>query len=224
MNEFRQQCIEELSEALDHPLLFERSAADRREIARTVATKLFMLGWTPPAAPEVKEEWRGIPGFSAWEASNKGFIRHALSHVWVPISSVFGKIQPVTLYDDTGRDVSVDYEQLIDTTFPKEGTELLFDNGSTAHIPDAEFTEKVTEVEISEDVREEEWRDIECVVGLESFEIEHNGTIRNKRTKRIREAEYDIDHNAYAVHFIINGRPLRIIPERLVDVMWDDKE
>lgn len=226
MNEFRQQCIEELSEALDHPLLFERSPADRREIARTVATKLFMLGWTPPSVPEVKEEWRVIPGFQYFEASNKGFIRHALSRVWVPITvspvapDYATNVTEVVLHDDHGRDIRLELQQVLDTTWPREGTDILFDNGSTAHIPDAEFTGKVTEVE----VREEEWRDIECIAGLENFEVERGGSIRNKKTKWVREPEYDIDRNVFATHFVINGKPINIVGEWLADAMWDDNK
>lgn len=220
MNEFRAETIEDIAEALDHPLLFERSTEDRREIARTLATKLFMSGWVPPISrTQEPEEWRVIPGFSAWQISNKGFIRHSISRVWVPISAIGEQIQPVTLYDDTGRDIELDYQHILDVTWPKEGTEILFDSGSTAYIPDAEFTGKVTKVE----VREEEWRDIECIVGLNSFEIERGGTIRHKKTKRVQEATYDEERGVMVVELILNGKPIKLIGEYLVDAMWDSE-
>jgi hypothetical protein len=203
VNEFRTDTIKDLTEALDHPLLFERSLADRTTIAEHVATRLFLAGWVPPRIPteELEEEWRGIPGFSAWQASSKGFIRHALSHVWVPITSILGEIQPVTLYDDHGRDVALAYDQIMDTTFPKEGTEILFDNGSVAHIPDAGLTGGSRVVEIVE----EEWRTIPDLP-TRAYEVNKTGDIRIARNKKVLPLEgYDIDYNMEVVEVRING-------------------
>jgi hypothetical protein len=203
VNEFREETIKDLTEALDHPLLFERSLEDRTRIAEHVATRLFMSGWIPPRVPteELEEEWRAIPGFSAWQASNKGFIRHALSHVWVPISAILGEIQPVTLYDDHGRDVALAYDQIMDTTFPKEGTEILFDNGSVAHIPDAGLTGGSRVVEIVE----EEWRVIPDLP-TRAYEVNKSGVIRIAHNKKVLPLEgYDIDYNMEVVEVRING-------------------
>jgi hypothetical protein len=122
VNDIHKQAIRDLTEALDHPLLLERSLGDRLGIAAALADRLIELGWTPPGPSPVKEEWRPIPGCSAFEASNKGFIRHSISKVWVPISAILGEIQPVVLYDDNGRDVPLEYQQIMDTTWPRETT------------------------------------------------------------------------------------------------------
>lgn len=201
MNEFRQEVVQGLAEALDHPLLFERSLEDRTRIAEHVATCLINEGWTPPSVPEVKEEWRVIPGFSAWEASNTGFVRHALSHVWVPLEVRSGNAISLMLYDDGGRDRLLELSAILDVTWPREGTEILFDNGSSAFIPDAEFTGGSRVVETVED----EWKVIPDLP-TRAYEVNKRGDIRIARTGKILPLEgYDIDYNMEVVDVRING-------------------
>lgn len=204
MNEFRQQTIEEIAEALDHPLLFERSLEDRTQLASHLATRLFDAGWVPPRVPLVDdpaEEWRVIPGFSAWQASNKGFVRHSVSRVWVPISVEQGGTPTLTLYDDTGRDVLLELSTILDVTWPREGTEILFDNGSSAFIPDAGLTGESREVVFEE----EEWRVIPDLP-TRAYEVNKTGDIRIARTGKVLPLEgFDIDYNMDVVEVRING-------------------
>jgi hypothetical protein len=97
--------------------------------------------------------------------------------------------------------VALAYDQIMDTTFPKEGTEILFDNGSVAHIPDAGLTGGSRVVEIVE----EEWRTIPDLP-TRAYEVNKTGDIRIARNKKVLPLEgYDIDYNMEVVEVRING-------------------
>jgi hypothetical protein len=124
--------------------------------------------------------------------------------------------------------VALAYDQIMDTTWPKEGTEILFDNGSVAHIPDSEFTGKswpvVFEdgpVEIdpndislfgvkgmkwgAQPPMEEEWRVIPDLP-TKAYEVNKTGDIRIAHNKKVLPLEgYDIDYNMEVVEVRING-------------------
>ena len=99
---------------------------------------------------------------------------------------------------------------------PTGQTEILFANGNLAVIPDEVHMGIATLVK----TREEEWRDIVCIVGLKNSEIERGGTIRHKKTGWVPDVDYDTDNDQYFVSLTLNGKPLYLIGQALADVMW----
>jgi hypothetical protein len=91
---------------------------------------------------------------------------------------------------------------------PEEAAELFNEPG--------ELTGESTPVVIEE----VEWRPIEHIPGLTSFEISNKGDIRNKRTGRLCPKEYDIDRNVYYVKLVINTKPIHIDGPQLAKTMW----
>jgi hypothetical protein len=67
---------------------------------------------------------------------------------------------------------------------------------------------------------EEEWRDL-LVIPSKNFEINQLGAIRHKGTKRVMEAVFDIDHNAYRVNLTINGAEFSLFGEGIARSMWE---
>lgn len=56
-----------------------------------------------------------------------------------------------------------------------------------------------------------------------NFEINRDGLIRHKGTKRILEQEYDIDQNAYRSLLIINGNEYSLYGPYIADRLWAKK-
>lgn len=186
------------------------------DIARALANRVVEEGWTPPAPPTVEEEWRVIPGFSAWEASNTGFIRHAISKVWVPISYTPDESVTVTLYDDFGRDQRVGITTIFETTWPIINGVEIDEMALLDILPEAALLGKSTPVTFEDD----EWKDIDCIDGLKNFEINQNGAVRNKVTKRVRSTDYHEEYDMECVKLILNGNPIYIDGPELAKSMW----
>ncbi|QFG09180.1 hypothetical protein PBI_SPORTO_75 [Arthrobacter phage Sporto] len=218
MGDTRGELIDILDEVIGDLACGSCYGTPTKEIAGKAADALLKSGWTPPLKPLPPEEWRVIPGFEFFEASNRGFIRHGLTKEWLPMSQTQGEPIMVTLHNNSGWDVTLDLEAVVELAWPTGQTEILFDNGNVAIIPDAVLTGESKVVE----TREEEWRDIDCVVGLHSFEIERGGTIRHKKTKRVQDPKYDEQRNVWAVELILNGRPIKLVGEALAAAMWDN--
>ncbi|QFG09781.1 hypothetical protein PBI_SHIBA_75 [Arthrobacter phage Shiba] len=221
MNEF--QAMQSLVEALYGELSTEElRGKPPAAIALALADRVVEEGWKyiPPEPVEVKEEWRRIPGFSAFESSNKGFIRHSLSREWVPVTVTQGEPVTIWLHDDNGRDVELELQHIWEVTWPKIEAESITSEELTDILPEATLTGKSTPVVFEDD----EWRNIDCIEGLKNFEINQHGVIRNKVTGRVRPTEYDIDRNVDAVNLILNGKPINIVGKWLADAMWDDKK
>jgi hypothetical protein len=76
--------------------------------------------------------------------------------------------------------------------------------------------------EIDTTPTQEEWRLIEGVgLPTRSFEINREGDIRNKYTKRIVEPRFDIDFGAYRVELNINGVEYSLLGKSIADDVWN---
>jgi hypothetical protein len=161
------------------------------DIALVLGIRLVNDGWNPPEEPFV-EEWRLIPGYSFFEASNRGLIRHALTKNQIEmVSSNLGEPITVTIHDNGGMEETLALEDILVKTFPKGKTELT----------------------------EEEWRTVEGI-GTNSFEINRLGTIRHKSSGRVQEPKYDEFYQMVTVKLIVNGKPVWIDGPTLAETMW----
>lgn len=67
---------------------------------------------------------------------------------------------------------------------------------------------------------EEEWRVIEALP-IRSFEINRDGVIRHRASKRVMDAfHFDIDQNAYRTDLIVNGQEFSVYGPSLAKAMW----
>jgi hypothetical protein len=64
-----------------------------------------------------------------------------------------------------------------------------------------------------------EWRGLGGIPS-KNFEINQDGLIRHKGTKKVLEVEYDIDQNAYRSNLTINGGHFSIYGPALAERMW----
>lgn len=202
-DEKRQLLREALRDILDQCL--NDPSVEYSEFPEKLVGMVVAAGWQwhPPKTPEIVEEWRDIPGYANWEMSNTYRVRNKfIKDHWV----------------DYGVEVEnlKDRQDLIERTWPKTQTEILFENGNLAIIPDEVYTGKITPVEIIA----EEWKDL---TGLptQAFEISKDGRIRNKKTHRELEPQHDINYNVDVVHLMINGKEYNIIGAELAKLMWD---
>lgn len=207
------------------------SAIDQDEFrAGLLVDEVIKMGWTPPMPPVPEEEWRDIPGYSYWQMSNRGQIRHKMSRVGVAISVHYDEPVTVLIHDDYGADVRVLFDELQKRTWPsppdEETFQIVFANGNIAELPVGRLTGESTPVKFVEDLEEpdsfaEEWRPIDTIVGAESFQVSNYGRIRYKFNDRIVLPEFNADYNKHLVALKVNGRDLHIDGPSLAAVMWE---
>jgi hypothetical protein len=76
--------------------------------------------------------------------------------------------------------------------------------------------------EIDTTPTQEEWHLIEeNGLPTKSFEINREGSIRNKYTKRIVEPRFDIDFGTYRVELNINGAEFSLDGRSMADDIWN---
>lgn len=172
---------------------FEAIRHDDDERALILVDEIVKMGWRPPQEKFI-EEWRTIPGYDFWEASNGYMVRHKLTKEWVKGECIGDSPVYITIHDNQGMDVVVSLVEIHDLAFPKEPAEPV----------------------------EPEWRDITAIVGLTSFEISNTGLIRHKKTKRLQEPTYSEDYRMHGVRLVLNGNVLWIDGLKMAAAMWEN--
>ena len=212
----------------------EHDKDEANELAEDILELLKEKGWLPPQEV-LKEQWRDIPGYSYWQMSNGGLVRHKMSHVQVEVSAIFGEPVVITIHDDKGHDVHVLLEELSKCTWPtslptedilEDTFTLAFDNGNTVTMPVGRLTDKSTPIKFVEDLEEpdsfaEDWKDIDSIIGLESFQVSNYGQIRYKFNDKIIEPSFDCGLDKHVVKLTINGKPIFIDGPALAAAMWE---
>lgn len=232
--EQRSKLAEMIMEASRHSW-FESIRSDDDEKALILVDEIIKMGWTPPEEVVI-EEWKDIPGYSYWQMSNGHLIRHKMSHVQVEASFVAGDLETLVLiHDDQGNDVLVSLNELKQRTWPVAvETEadinlnemfpeakvftLQFENGNSVEMPVGQLLPGSTPVEV---LPEEEWRNIDSILGLESFQVSDIGRIRYKHNDRVIEPSFDCLTNKHYVKLKVNGKDLWIDGPVLAASMWE---
>jgi hypothetical protein len=190
--------LAELFQELSRTAWWEDIRHDDMERALILVDEIIKAGWTPPMPPVPEEAWRDIPGYSYWQMSNRGLIRHKMSHVQVGISVHHGERVMVLIHDDQGYDAHVAWDELNERTWSKP-------------VEDLEEPESFAE----------EWRPIDTIAGAESFQVSNYGRIRYKFNDRIIEPTYVEECKRHLVKLVVNGRDLYIDGPSLAAVMWE---
>lgn len=105
-----------------------------------------------------------------------------------------------------------------ETTSPSDTFEMEMENGNVYSIPTGRLLPKSTPIEV---LPEEEWRNIDSILGLESFQVSDIGRIRYKHNDRVIEPSFDCLTNKHYVKLKINGKDLWIDGPVLAASMWE---
>lgn len=131
---------------------------------------------------------------------------------------------PLCSYTEFGIEIARHVEEEGWTPLPKEdGTYLIF------HVPHATDLGVSTPVKFVEDLEEpesfaEEWREIDCIVGLRNFEVSNMGRVRYSKTGKIQEPTLDEKSGRTGVKLTVNGAPIFIDGPSLAHLMWTGSE
>lgn len=95
---------------------------------------------------------------------------------------------------------------------------LQFENGNSVEMPVGQLLPGSAPVEV---LSEEEWRDIDSIPGLKSFQVSDIGRIRYKHNDRVIEPSFDCLTNKHYVKLKVNGKDLWIDGPVLAASMWE---